>query len=148
VRRVTRSRSDGRKAARWRTTTYRVTGVSGAAGHDLVDLDERHPSGHSAWAHLYIVLSSGERRLLLDDRGWSTGAATIAQCGLRHIKGTATTAVGPDGPGPGETDEQMEGWYWDWMERKLNDLGTDTNVADVKVLPHDVEIGASAACSR
>jgi hypothetical protein len=89
---------------------------------------------------LYIVLSTGERRVLLDDRGWS-GSAEIAQEGLRHIEDTARMVVGPDGPGPGETDEHMEAWYWDWMEHKLRDAGISAEADELRALPHDVEIG-------
>jgi hypothetical protein len=107
----------------------------------LVDLDDRNQNdGHSAWAHLYVVLRSGERRLLLDDRGWSS-SAEIAQDGLQQIEDTARMVVGPDGPGAGETDEQMEAWYWEWMHHKLRDAGVSAEADDLKALPHDVEIG-------
>jgi hypothetical protein len=106
----------------------------------VVDLDERNQSGRSAWAHLYVVLGTGERRVLLDDRGWS-GSAEIAQEGLRQIEDTARMVVGPDGPGPGETDEQMEAWYWEWMEHNLRDAGIRAEADELKALPHDVEIG-------
>lgn len=61
---------------------------------------------------MYTVVGNGERMVLLDDRGWSSGAATIAHEGLRVIEDTAREVVGPDGPGPDETNEQMEAWYW------------------------------------
>lgn len=107
----------------------------------VVELDERDQSGHSAWAHLYAVMSNGERLVLLDDRGWSSGSASIADLGDRHIEDTARMVVGPDGPGPGETDEQMEAGYWKWMERKALDAGFGAEAAKLKTLPHDVEIG-------
>lgn len=106
----------------------------------VVELDERDPSGHSAWAHLYVELSTGERRALAADRGWSS-SAEIAEHGLTIIENTARMVVGPDGPGPGETDEQMASQYWEWMERKLGDAGIRGEAATLKALPHDVEIG-------
>jgi hypothetical protein len=106
----------------------------------VVDLDERDQGGHSAWAHLYVVLDSGRRHRVLDDRGWSSSAA-IAEQGLRQIEDTARMVVGPDGPGPGETDEQIQAWYWEWMERKLRDVDISAAAGELEVLPHDVEIG-------
>jgi ADP-ribose pyrophosphatase YjhB (NUDIX family) len=106
----------------------------------VVELDERDPSGHSIWAHLYAELSTGERRRLLDDRGWS-GSAEIADEGLASIENTARMVVGPDGPGPGETDEQMQSRYWAWMERTLRGTGIRGEAAELTALPHDVEVG-------
>jgi hypothetical protein len=106
----------------------------------IVDLEERDQTGQSAWAHLYVVLSTGERRVLFSDRGWSS-SAEIAHEGLLQIEDTARTVVGPDGPGPGETDEQMETMYWDWMEHKLRDAGISAEAGVLKALPHEVEIG-------
>ncbi len=106
----------------------------------IVDLDEQDQTGRSVWAHLYVVLSTGERRLLLDDRGWG-GSAEIAREGLLQIEDTARMVVGPDGPGPGETDQEMEAWYWEWMEHKLHDAGIGAEAGELKALPHEVEIG-------
>lgn len=99
----------------------------------VVELDEHNRAAHSAWAHLYIELSSGVRIVLLDDRGWSS-SAEIAHGGLRAIEDTARMVVGPDKPGPGET-------YWNWMEHKLCDAGVRVEAAELKVLPHVVEVG-------
>jgi hypothetical protein len=115
-----------------------VTGVERLV--TVVDLDERNQSGHSARAHLYIELSSGGRHLLLDDRGWG-GSGELGQRDLREIEDTARMVVGPDGPGPGETDEQMQAWYWEWMEHKLRDNGISAGADELKALPHDVELG-------
>jgi hypothetical protein len=106
----------------------------------LTIVDERDQTGRSVWAHLYVVLSTGDRRLLLDDRGWA-GSAEIARGGLLQIEETARAVVGPDGPGPGETDEQMESLYWEWMEHKLRDAGISAEAGELKTLPHEVEIG-------
>lgn len=106
----------------------------------VVELDEQDPSGHSAWAHLYVELSTGERHRLADDRGWSS-SAEIADEGLTSIENTARMVVGPEGPGPGETDAQMDALYWEWMERKLRDVGASGEAARLKALPHDVEVG-------
>ncbi len=86
------------------------------------------------------MLSNGERHLLLDDRGWS-GSDEIAREGLPQIEDTARMVVGPDGPGPGETDEQMETSYWERMEHKLREAGIGADAGALKALVHDVEIG-------
>lgn len=106
----------------------------------IVELDEQDPSGHSAWAHLYVELSSGERRRLFADRGWSS-SVEIAEEGRAIIENTARMVVGPDGPGRGETDEQMHYRYWQWFEHKLRDAGIQGAASELKTLPHDVEIG-------
>jgi hypothetical protein len=106
----------------------------------VVELDERDPSGHSAWAHLYVELKTGERRRMFADRGWS-GSAEVADDGLTTIRNTARMVVGPDGPGRGETDAQMQSQYWQWFEHKLRDAGIQGAASELKALPHDVEIG-------
>jgi hypothetical protein len=106
----------------------------------VVDLDDRDPSGHSAWAHLHAALRQGTWLVLLNDRGWSSGAA-IAERSLREIETTARMVVGPDGPGPGQTDEQVEGLHWQFLVRKLHDAGIEVEVGELRRLPHDIEIG-------
>jgi hypothetical protein len=106
----------------------------------IVDLAEHDQTGRSAWAHLYVVLSTGERRMLFDDRGWN-GSAEIAQEGLLQIEDTARMVVGPDGPGPGEIDEQMEARYWEWIGHKLRDAGINAEAGELRALAHEVEIG-------
>jgi hypothetical protein len=84
----------------------------------VVDLDG--PKGHSASAHLHALLTIGGRFVLLEDRGWGSGAP-IADRSQLEVENTARMVVGPDGPGPGETPEQMEFLYWRSLERKLRD---------------------------
>jgi hypothetical protein len=106
----------------------------------VVDLDDRDPSGHSAWAHLNAALREGTRIVLLNDRGWSSGAA-IAEESLEEVEATARMVVGPDEPGPGQTDEQADGLHWQLLVRKLHDAGIEVEVGALKRLPHDVETG-------
>lgn len=106
----------------------------------VVELDEQDPTGHSAWAQLYAKLSTGERRRLLAGRGWSS-SAEIADRGLASIESTARMVVGPDGPGPGETEEQMQSLYWELIVRKLRDADIRGEADELRALPHDVEIG-------
>jgi hypothetical protein len=52
--------------------------------------------------------------------------------------------VGPGGPGRGESHDQIR-WkpgYWEWMKRKLHDAGIAAGPAELRALPHDVEIGS------
>jgi len=105
----------------------------------VVDLDDRNPSGHSAWAHLFAVLRNGERLLLFDDRGWSS-SAPIAEGTLQQTEVDARTVVGPDGPGHGQTAEQMEDLYWGSLVNKLRDARVVVEVAELRALPHEVEI--------
>jgi hypothetical protein len=102
-------------------------------------VDLAGPDGHSAWAHLHALLATGGRFVLLDDRGWGSGAA-IAGASQREVENTARMVVGPDGPGPGETPEQMESLYWLSLERKLRDAGINIGADKLQRLPHDVEI--------
>lgn len=108
-----------------------------------IELDPPDGDGCSAWAHLYAELSDGRRHLLLDDRGWGgPGSTPIAHDGREQIEATARMVVGPDGPGPGETDEEMADSYWSWMETWLREAGIAARAAELRHLPHDVEIGA------
>lgn len=70
----------------------------------VVNAREQGPRRHSAWPHLYVELSTGKRKRLLADRGWS-GSGEIADEGLASIEHTARMVVGPDGPGRGDSDE-------------------------------------------
>jgi hypothetical protein len=106
----------------------------------LVDLDDRRADGTAAWAHLYAILVSSERSLLLDDRGWVSSAPIAAQ-GQEDVECTAKMVVGPEGPISGETDEQMEAAYWSFLERKLRDAGVQTTAQELQGLRHEVEIG-------
>jgi SEC-C motif-containing protein len=105
-------------------------------------VDLRDQSGRSVSAHLYVVLDSGERYPLLDDRGWAS-SADIRKQAEREIEDTARMVVGPDGPGAGETDEEMQVSYWRWMEHKLRDAGISAEAGELRALPHDVELGES-----
>ena len=57
-----------------------------------------------------------------------------------EVSSTARTVVGPDGPGPGETDAQMETLYWEFLSRRLEDSGVRMTGTDLRELPHDVQI--------
>jgi hypothetical protein len=108
----------------------------------LTDIDDRDARGTSIFAHLYVVLTDGIRVLLLDDRGWSS-SQPIDDMTRAYVTSTAKMAVGPDGPGPGETDAQMETWHWESLARRLEDSRLSITGIDLSELPHDVEISES-----
>lgn len=57
-----------------------------------------------------------------------------------YVTSTAKMVVGPGGPGPGETDAQMETWHWGSLARRLEDSGVSITGTDLSELPPDVEI--------
>jgi hypothetical protein len=83
---------------------------------------------------------------LLNDRGW-TSSQQIDDMTRGEVSSTAKTVVGPDGPGPGETDAQMETLYWAFLARRLEDSGVRMTGTDLRELPHDVQI-SERLCKR
>jgi hypothetical protein len=105
----------------------------------LIDLDDRDSRGRSVRARHEAELADGRRFLLLDDRGWSS-SAPVDNFTTAEIEGTAKTVVGPDEPWGDQTHEAAEEAHWDSLQHKLEDAGVDVEDAELRTLPHDVEL--------
>ena len=99
------------------------------------------------------VLADGHHVLLLNDRGWTAETYHAAADGTRHrltgiwatarreeMERTARTVVGPDEPFGGRTRAEEEAGHWDFLARKLHDEGVEIDGAELRALPHDVEL--------
>jgi len=53
---------------------------------------------------------------------------------------TAKHVVGPDGTVPGESQAEVDRWYWMTLVGQLDDAGISISAADLSALPHEVEI--------
>jgi hypothetical protein len=95
-------------------------------------------------------LVDGRRVVLLDDRGW-TGELRVAGGGVaedaiwayetqEQIEFTARAVVGPDEPFGERTRAEMESGHWDTLARILREQGIEAEPAELKALPHDVEL--------
>jgi hypothetical protein len=98
--------------------------------------------------------------VLLDDRGWSEelrvlGADAsssqerrqVEQPGIwayetvGELERTARAVVGPDEPFGGRTAAELEATHWESLARVLQREGVEVEAAELKRLPHDVELG-------
>jgi hypothetical protein len=133
----------------------------------FVDLNDRNDPGpdarsFSVSARLEAVLANGRRVVLLDDRGWverlnvawdhepseqecraadewlSRGAWAYQT--VEEMKRTAHFVVGPDEPFSGRTHAEEEAAHWDALARALQQQGVAVEGAELKALPHDVEL--------
>jgi hypothetical protein len=108
------------------------------------------------------VLTDGRRVLLLDDRGWggTIGVAFLdgepsqenrrraerdapsawAHQTVEGMQETARMVVGPDAARGDHTQADMDAGHWDWMSSILRDNGVEITGAELKALPHDVEL--------
>jgi hypothetical protein len=105
------------------------------------------------------VLADGRRVVLLDDRGWSEELRVLGddepssqergqveQLGIwayetvDEIERTARDVVGPDEPFAGRTPADMEASHWEFLARVLQQEGVEVKAAELKRLPHDVEL--------
>lgn len=112
------------------------------------------PEGHrmSVRARHEAVLADGGRVVLLDDRGWSGDTIRVGSDGKRsrvpgwahetaeEIERTARVVVGPDEPSEGRTHAEMGASHWDYLARILQQQGVDVQGAELRALPHDVEL--------
>jgi hypothetical protein len=123
----------------------------------LVDIDDSDDDGPDARrmsvrARHEAVLEDGRRVVLLDDRGW-TGAISAAWTDddaalpsiwavetVEELERTARVVVGPDEPGPGGTQAEMEAGHWETLAGILRAQGVDVDAAELPELPHDVEL--------
>jgi len=98
------------------------------------------------------VLADGRRVVLLDDRGWTeelrvTAGGDAPPLGIwahetvAEIERTARVVVGPDEPFEGRTQAEMEATHWERLAGVLQQEGIEIRAADLRALPHDVELG-------
>jgi hypothetical protein len=130
---------------------------------DINDANDAGPDARSmsVTARQEAVLADGRRVVLLDDRGWS-GTQGVSWDGERseadrrrleldspgiwasetveEIERTARVVVGPDEPFEGRSQADIEADHWDTLARILRQHGVEVAAAELKALPHDVEL--------
>jgi hypothetical protein len=125
----------------------------------FVDVRDKHDGGPdgstmSVSARHEAVLADGRRVPLLDDRGWTAALFHAAADGTRHrltgiwatqtreaMESTARAVVGPDEAFGGRTQAEEEAGHWDFLARTLHEEGVEIDAAELRELPHDVELG-------
>lgn len=128
---------------------------------DIADQDDHGPDARrmSVSARHEAVLADGRRVVLLDDRGWSEELRVFWEeqpseqtCGLvelpsiwahktvEELARTARVVVGPDEPFEGHTRADMDASHWDSLARILRQHGLEVEGAELRDLPHDVEL--------
>lgn len=128
---------------------------------DIADEDDAGPDARrmSVSARHEAVLADGRRVVLLDDRGWSAqlgvvwddepsrqGRGLVELPGIwaletvEEMERTARDVVGPDEPFEGRTQADMEAGHWDSLARVLRQEGIEVDAAELRGLPHDVEL--------
>ena len=85
------------------------------------------------------VLSDGRRAVLLNDRGWSS-SGTWADHTVDDMERTSRFVVGPDEAFEDRTQADMDTLHWDELARVLQEQGVEVEAAELKLLPHDVEL--------
>ena len=130
----------------------------------FVDVNDEHDRGSDARsmsvsARHEAVLADGRRVVLLADRGWA-GQLNVAwyhepseqerrdveRRGIwefervEEMKREARFVAGPDEPFGGRTQADMEADHWDALARVLHEQGVAVEAAELKALPHDVEL--------
>jgi hypothetical protein len=113
----------------------------------LVDLADEHIEAlrMSVSARHEAVLVDG-RRLLLADRGWSSGLHGAVSDGadiwtltpVKDLEETARIVVGPDEPVEGRSRQDAEVDHWAGMANVLHRQGVDVDMSALQQLPHDV----------
>ncbi len=123
--------------------------------------DDDGPDGRrmAVSARHLAVLEDGRRVVLLDGRGWSEELRTARdepprrELGLveapspwayetaEEIERTARFVVGPDEPFGDQTRADMEASHWESLARVLRQEGVDVGAAELRVLPHDIQLG-------
>lgn len=100
------------------------------------------PRSMSVSALHLAVLDDGTRRVLLDDRGWTTqGPDDLWQhTTVEEIAETAVTVVGPDEPDEDLTADDMAQAHWEYLAEHLRTQGVAARAAELSRLQHDVEL--------
>ena len=128
---------------------------------DIADQDDDGPDARrlSVSARHEAVLADGRRVVLLEDRGWSEELRVLlddepsdqgrgfvepssiwAYETVEEMERTARNVVGPDEPFEGRTRADMDASHWDSLARVLRRQGVEVQAAELRGLPHDVEL--------
>jgi len=128
---------------------------------DIADHDDDGPDARrmSVSARHEAVLADGRRVLLLEDRGWSEelgvflddepseeARRVVEPSGIwayetvEEMERTARNVVGPDEPFDGRTQADMDASHWDSLARVLRQQGFEVQAAELRGLPHHVEL--------
>jgi hypothetical protein len=128
---------------------------------DIRDENDHGPDARrmSVSARHEAVLADGRRVVLWADRGWveEVGVAWHGEPSeqdrrdfeppgiwasetVEGMKREARFVVGPDEPFGGRTQADMEADHWDALARILQQHGVAVEAAQLKVLPHGVEL--------
>jgi hypothetical protein len=100
-------------------------------------------------ARVEAVLDDGRRLVLLDGRGWSAelrgaGASEVddiwTSATEAEIVRTADFVVGPDEPFGGRSQDDTERDHWNALAETLREQGVPMDGAELRRLPHDVEL--------
>ena len=75
-----------------------------------------------------------------DERRRAEQASIWATETVEEMKGTARMVVGPDEPYGNRSWADMEAGHWEYLARKLREHGIEVAGAELKALPHDVEL--------
>ena len=127
----------------------------------IADEDDDGPDARrmSVSARHEAVLADGRRVVLLDDRGWSGQLGVFwfdepsrrkrglveptgiwAYETVQEMERTARDVVGPDEPFESHTQADMEASHWESLARVLQREGVEVDAAELRGLPHDVEL--------
>jgi hypothetical protein len=97
------------------------------------------------------VLVDGQRILLLDDRGWTSGplrpsdGAPVGDApipmSVTEVEADARAVVGPDEPMEGSSQEDAEAAHWAYLTGVLRHEGVIVDPLELRRLPHDVVLG-------
>jgi hypothetical protein len=128
---------------------------------DIADQDDDGPDARrmSVSARHEAVLADGRRVVLLEDRGWSEELRVLlddepskqarevvepssvwAYETVEEMERTARNVVGPDEPFGGRRRADMDASHWDSLARVLRRQGVEVQAAELRELPHDVEL--------
>lgn len=103
-----------------------------------VDVVSAPPGQVSVNARHELELSSGERVLLLDDRGWAS-SVDWALMTAAEVEKTTRVVVGPDEPFDDYSWDDMNSDHWASLQQIAQGRGVLIDVAQLRQLLHDVE---------
>lgn len=90
-----------------------------------------------------LELRSGERVILLADRGWTTSgpSRSWSSATLERLMDTARMVVGPDEPPPGRSSAEEAALHWAQLSVVARAQEMHVTPDELASLPHDVHVG-------